>query len=129
MVLTVGSDCSGIEAIIQALKRLKIKHEHLFSSEIDKYAKQSIMYNYQPKNFYDDIMKRNNRDKFIELTEKRVTKTLDSIRLIGNLSDKRYYDYDEKDVKQIFRALSKELSASKNRFSDALKKNKDFKIK
>ena len=74
-------------------------------------------------------MKRNNRDKFIELTEKRVTKTLDSIRLIGNLSDKRYYDYDEKDVNQIFRALSNELSASKNRFSDALKKNKDFKIK
>ena len=74
-------------------------------------------------------MKRNNRDKFIELTEKRVTKTLDSIRLIGNLSDKRYYEYDEKDVNQIFRALSKELSASKNRFLDALKKNKDFKIK
>ena len=74
-------------------------------------------------------MKRNNRDKFIELTEKRVTKTLDSIRLIGNLSDKRYYDYDEKDVNQIFRALSKELSTSKNRFLDALKKNKDFKIK
>ena len=74
-------------------------------------------------------MKRNNRDKFIELTEKRVTKTLDSIRLIGNLSDKRYYDYDEKDVNQIFRALSKEISTSKNRFLDALKKNKDFKIK
>ena len=74
-------------------------------------------------------MKRNNREKFIELTEKRVTKTLDSIRLIGNLSDKRYYEYDEKDVNQIFRALSKELSASKNRFLDALKKNKGFKIK
>ena len=74
-------------------------------------------------------MKRNNREKFIELTEKRVTKTLDSIRLIGTLSDKRYYEYDEKDVNQIFRALSKELSASKNRFLDALKKNKDFKIK
>lgn len=74
-------------------------------------------------------MKRNNRDKFIELTEKRVTKTLDSIRLIGNLSDKRYYDYDEKDVDQIFRALSKEISTSKNRFLDALKKNRDFKIK
>ena len=64
-------------------------------------------------------MKRNNREKFIELTEKRVTKTLDSIRLIGNLSDKRYYEYDDKDVNQIFWALSKELSASKNRFLDA----------
>ena len=37
-------------------------------------------------------MKRDKREKFIELTEKRVTKTLDSIRLIGNLSDKRYQE-------------------------------------
>tara|TARA_Y100001980_G_C14175528_1_gene48731 strand:+ start:253 stop:477 length:225 start_codon:yes stop_codon:yes gene_type:complete len=74
-------------------------------------------------------MKRDKREKFIELTEKRVTKTLDSIRLIGNLSDKRYYDYDEKDIKQVFNALSKEIQAAKNRFNDAVKKNKDFKIK
>ena len=74
-------------------------------------------------------MKRDKRKKFIELTEKRVTKTLDSIRLIGNLSDKRYYDYDEKDIKQVFNALSKEIQAAKNRFNDAVKKNKDFKIK
>ena len=60
-------------------------------------------------------MKRDKREKFIELTEKRVTKTLDSIRLIGNLSDKRYYDYDEKDIKQVFNALS--IQASKNRFN------------
>ena len=74
-------------------------------------------------------MKRDKREKFIELTEKRVTKTLDSIRLIGNLSDKRYYDYDEKDIKQVFNALSKEIQSAKNRFNDAVKKNKDFKIK
>lgn len=74
-------------------------------------------------------MKRDKREKFIELTEKRVTKTLDSIRLIGNLSDKRYYDYDEKDIKQVFNALSNEIQAAKNRFNDAVKKNKDFKIK
>ena len=74
-------------------------------------------------------MKRDKREKFIELTEKRVTKTLDSIRLIGNLSDKRYYDYDEKDIKQVFNALSREIQAAKNRFNDAVKKNKDFKIK
>ena len=74
-------------------------------------------------------MKRDKREKFIELTEKRVTKTLDSIRLIGNLSDKRYYDYDEKDIKQVFNALSKEIQAAKNRFNDDVKNNKDFKIK
>ena len=67
-------------------------------------------------------MKRDKREKFIELTEKRVTKTLDSIRLIGNLSDKRYYDYDEKDIKQVFNALSREIQAAKNRFNDSVKK-------
>ena len=33
--LRVGTDCSGIEAPIEALKQLKIPYTHVFSSEID----------------------------------------------------------------------------------------------
>ena len=39
-VVKVGTDCSGIEAPIQALKKLKISYSHEFASEIDKYAMQ-----------------------------------------------------------------------------------------
>ena len=48
-VLRIGTDCSGIEAPLQALKQLKIPFSHEFSSDIDKYVIQSIKANYKPK--------------------------------------------------------------------------------
>lgn len=56
--LRIGTDCSGIEAPIQALKKLKIKYSHEWSCEIDKHAQASIKANYNPKIMYDDITKR-----------------------------------------------------------------------
>jgi DNA (cytosine-5)-methyltransferase 1 len=53
-ILRVGTDCSGIEAPIQALLQLKIPFEHVFSSEIDKYCIQSIKANYKPKIIFGD---------------------------------------------------------------------------
>jgi len=61
-MLRIGTDCSGIEAPIEALRQLKIKHKHVFSSEIDKYAIQSIKANYKPKIIFGDITKRNIED-------------------------------------------------------------------
>ncbi len=61
-MLKIGTDCSGIEAPIQALKQLNIEFSHEFSSEIDKYAIQSINANYNPKKIYADITKRNHRE-------------------------------------------------------------------
>ena len=37
-MIRIGTDCSGIEAPIQALKQLKIPFRHVFSSDIDKYC-------------------------------------------------------------------------------------------
>ena len=53
--LRIGTDCSGIEAPIQALIQLKIPHIHEWSCEIDKYAQMSIMENYTPKKLYSNI--------------------------------------------------------------------------
>jgi DNA (cytosine-5)-methyltransferase 1 len=47
--LKVGTDCSGIEAPIEALKQLKIPYTHVFSSEIDKYCIESIIANHDPE--------------------------------------------------------------------------------
>jgi len=56
MMLKVGTDCSGIEAVLQALKLFKnLKISHEFSSEINLYAKESLLANYKPKLFFDDI--------------------------------------------------------------------------
>ena len=56
--LRVGTDCSGIEAPIQALRQLKIVHSHVFRSDIDPYVIQSIKVNYDPRIIYGDITKR-----------------------------------------------------------------------
>lgn len=60
--MNIGTDCSGIEAPIQALKLLNIDHTHVFSSEIDKYCVDSIKANYQPKKIYNDMTTRNNKN-------------------------------------------------------------------
>jgi DNA (cytosine-5)-methyltransferase 1 len=57
-MLTIGTDCSGIEAPIAALQQLKIPHRHLWSCEIDKFARRSIEANYNPETIYEDITKR-----------------------------------------------------------------------
>lgn len=58
-MLKVATDCSGIEAPITALKNLKVKFEHVWSSEIDKNCEKNIMANCKPKLFFSDMTKRN----------------------------------------------------------------------
>lgn len=57
-IIRVGTDCSGIEAPIQALMNLGIDFEHVFACEKDKYAVKSILANYKPGILYDDITTR-----------------------------------------------------------------------
>lgn len=57
-MLRVGTDCSGIEAPIQALKKLKIPFSHEFSCDNDIYCQHSIKANYSPKILFTDITKR-----------------------------------------------------------------------
>ena len=69
------------------------------------------------------------RQKFVELAEKRVNKAIKSIRLVGNLSNKHFYSYDDKDVRQILRALEDEISLTRNRFKDVkLKEETEFRL-
>ncbi len=54
--------------------------------------------------------KKSNREKFVELCEKRVTKAIKDIRLIGNLSNRTNYKYDENDARKILKVLKGEIS-------------------
>ena len=63
MVLTIGTDCSGIEAPLEALKQMKIPFIQKFGSEIDKYSNKTREENYpKPELFYEDITKRNHKE-------------------------------------------------------------------
>lgn len=57
-MIRVGTDCSGIEAPIQALKKLGINFSHEFASDIDKHVISSIKANYNPKILFGDILQR-----------------------------------------------------------------------
>ena len=61
-------------------------------------------------------MSKKSREKFVALTESRVTRTIKDIRLIGNLSNRSNYSYTDDDLKQIIRVLSSELTTLKQRF-------------
>jgi len=65
-------------------------------------------------------MRERDRQKFVELANKRVSKALHDIQLIGNLSNRSNYHYTEEDVAKMFRALNSELRACRKRFDLAL---------
>jgi hypothetical protein len=49
------------------------------------------------------------RAKFVELAERRTANAIRSIRVIGKLGNPFAYEYDERDVKKIVAALTKEI--------------------
>lgn len=69
------------------------------------------------------------RKKFVELAEKRVSRALNDLRLIGNLSNRSAYEFSDEDVRKIFRVLQREMDAAKSKFADgAAAKELDFKL-
>ena len=69
MVLRVGTDCSGLESPIQALKKLKIPFKHIWSADIDPNCIKNIKANFKPQLLFGypdgplkngDITKRDN---------------------------------------------------------------------
>lgn len=62
------------------------------------------------------MVRESDRQKFVQLAQARVNRTLKDIQLIGNLANRSNYDYREEDVEKIFRALSQEITACRKRF-------------
>lgn len=61
MAITVGTDCSGIDAPIFAFRRLGVKIDHVFSCDSDRFAKESIMANCRPRAFLHNIFRNHTR--------------------------------------------------------------------
>lgn len=59
---------------------------------------------------------RDSRAKFVELANKRVTKAIKDLRLVGNLANRRSYTYTESDARKIVKVLQEELNVLKARF-------------
>jgi len=70
------------------------------------------------------------RKKFKELAEARVSKIIRLIRLIGNLSRKSAYKYDQADITLIKKTIDQELTKALSRFDfESRDEYKKFKLK
>jgi hypothetical protein len=56
------------------------------------------------------------RAKFRELAEKRTNKALEAVRLIGNLSNRQAYVFEDAEVRKIVRALRDAVTEVEARF-------------
>jgi len=56
------------------------------------------------------------RLKFVKLAESRVQAALTAIRKIGNLSNRRSYEFDDADVKKIIKALRDAVAETERKF-------------
>jgi hypothetical protein len=59
---------------------------------------------------------RDKRSKFVVLAEKRVTRLLRDVRLVGNLGNRSNYTYTEEDVRKIFASIDNEVRSARKRF-------------
>ena len=67
------------------------------------------------------IDKKNN---FKRLAESRTNKILDSLELLGNLSNTSYYDYSMDQIDEIFNVIEEEMKQQKMRFIEKDKKRR-----
>lgn len=76
-----------------------------------------------------EIFMESKREKFVKLAEGRTQAALDAIRKIGNLSNRRAYEFDDGDVKKIIKALRDAASDLERKFGTSGAAEKDvFKL-
>jgi len=63
-----------------------------------------------------EILHRDKRERFLSLANKRVNRAIKEIALVGNLSNRRNYDYSEEEARKIIRTLQSELDRVKQNF-------------
>ena len=65
-------------------------------------------------------------ERFQRLAEQRVNGILDRLRVLSQLSNKSNYDYTDAQVDAIFKALQRELNATKAKFRNGTDGGKRF---
>lgn len=63
------------------------------------------------------------REKFVRLAEARTNKIIGMIQLLGNCSNTSQYEYTQKDVDKIFKAIQVELDEAKKRYAKVESEN------
>lgn len=67
------------------------------------------------------------RERFKRVAENRTNRIIESIRLLGNCSNRSNYEYSEEDIKKIFNAIDNELKETKQKYQ-AKTQNRKFEL-
>lgn len=68
------------------------------------------------------------RENFVRLAEGRAQIALDAIRKLGNLSNRRAYDFNDSDVRKITKALREAVSDLERKFGAPNDSSDTFKL-
>lgn len=68
------------------------------------------------------------KENFIRIAESRTNKIIDSIALLGNLSNTSYYEYTPEQIDAMFSAIQEELDTQRKRFTEKEPKKKKFRL-
>ena len=60
MPIRIGTDCSGMEAPVQAMRNLGVRYSHEFSCDVDRYARATIAATFPHGRTYKDVTTRDN---------------------------------------------------------------------
>jgi len=67
--------------------------------------------------------KEEKKEKFRQISEKRVNSILQKLKILGNLSNKSNYNYEKEDVTKIFLAIEKATKEVRDHFLNKEKKD------
>jgi hypothetical protein len=62
------------------------------------------------------------RADFLRLSAARTKAIANKIRLLGNLSERRFYDYKPEEIESIFSTIEEDVARARSRFDEALQK-------
>ena len=71
--------------------------------------------------------KQSKAEAFRKIAEKRTTRALDSLRLLGQCANRRSYEYTDDQVKRIFTEIRRAVRDAEQRFKDD-RRNVKFKL-
>lgn len=71
-----------------------------------------------------DARKENKKDNFKRISENRVTKILNLLQQLTNLTNTSFYEYSDEDIEKIFNAIEEETKKSKETLLKANNKDK-----
>ena len=66
------------------------------------------------------------RDRFVSIVETRVNKIFDTLDSLGKCSNKKNYEYSEKDIKKIFGEIDKKVKEIRGLFQGVTTNQKRF---